>query len=176
MTADEREDFETFYSDLAASNASLQDEHLIQAETAAFEARLRQRMRAARGRRKQAEVAERMGLRHQSRVSRLESADSDLSVALLYRYARAVGCVPLITLVPVGSMAHAAQDAAPNAAPVQFGHPLAQAAVTGDGNDLTSEGRAQRHVDEAFERSLEAIGQNLVALTGQLCRAAGPDD
>lgn len=98
--AGELRDFESLAADLEAENPQLAEQRILREEAEAFQRRLRERLRAARRNISQGDVAQRMGINAQSRVSRLEMGYADLSIEALYRYARAVGYVPVISLVP----------------------------------------------------------------------------
>lgn len=97
-------DFETFARELEEENPGLAEQRILREEAEAFEERLRTRLRQARGDVSQVEIARRMGLNAQSRVSRLEKGDADLSVEALYLYARAAGYVPVVSFVPASSL------------------------------------------------------------------------
>lgn len=95
--------FKAFTGELEQEYPGLAEQRILREETETFLARLRERLKSARGETSQTEVARRMGIKGQSRISCLENGDTDLSVEALYRYCRAIGYVPVISLVPDNS-------------------------------------------------------------------------
>ena len=93
-------DFKAFTAELEQEYPGLAEQRILREETEAFLARLRERLKSARGETSHTEVARRMGIKGRSRTSRLESGDADMSIEALYRYCRAIGYVPVISLVP----------------------------------------------------------------------------
>lgn len=99
-TPPETRDFRAFYEQLEAENPELVEARQVEENAEAFTQSVRDQLLQARGNMTQAEVAQRMGLKHQSRVSRIERGEGDLTLEAIYRYAKAIGMKPKIELVP----------------------------------------------------------------------------
>ncbi|MEX2642323.1 MAG: helix-turn-helix transcriptional regulator [Acetobacterales bacterium] len=146
MTGDMK-DFNAFAEQVEGEVPALREQRAIREEAQAFQQRVRERLRRQRGRTPQEEVARRMGLRHNSTVSRIEKGDGDLTLETIYRYARALGRVPVLVLAPAAGEASASDQ--PAEAPA---YPLAA----------------------SHERILERLSDDLVQSYGEIGQAYAP--